>query len=152
MATGCGSLSGAPPSAPGKLLVSPMRLCFHGISSSSATPSSGGSRKVPGFLARASLVDSSESSYGFAKRMELAWLISKQPKPIACSTCESNGYVECKWCAGTGFFILSNQMLCQVPSRNTACVICTGKGSAACRDCKGTGFRAKWLEDPPPPK
>ncbi|KAG6494378.1 hypothetical protein ZIOFF_049403 [Zingiber officinale] len=200
MATRCCSFAGGLPSAPGKPLVSPMRLCFYGISSSSAAHSSGGSRKVPVLLARASVVNSSESSYGFAKRMELAWLISKdtvvglvvlsgvwttgslklciivsllffmllkiaecsiylmfprlkqQPKPIACSTCESNGYVECKWCAGTGFFILGNQMLCEVPSRNTACVICTGKGSAACRDCKGTGFRAKWLEDPPPSK
>ncbi|KAK4785886.1 hypothetical protein SAY86_002575 [Trapa natans] len=76
---------------------------------------------------RASMVDSYESSSDFFKRMEQAWLISQQPKPISCSSCDSRGHVECKWCGGTGFFILGDNMLCQVPSRNTSCVICTGK-------------------------
>ncbi|KAH7688250.1 Heat shock protein DnaJ cysteine-rich domain-containing protein [Dioscorea alata] len=107
--------------------------------------------KGPSLVVRASIVDSHESSSDFAKRMEQAWLISQQPGPVACSSCESNGYVECKWCRGTGFFILGNNLLCEVPSRNTTCVICAGKGSACCPDCKGTGFRAKWLGDPPPP-
>ncbi|XP_057958559.1 uncharacterized protein LOC131151328 [Malania oleifera] len=99
--------------------------------------------------ARASMVDSYESSSNFAKRMEQAWVISQQPRPIACSSCNTSGHVECKWCGGTGFFILGNNMLCQVPSRNTNCVICGGKGSMCCSDCKGTGFRAKWLGEPP---
>ncbi|KAK9169325.1 hypothetical protein Syun_001465 [Stephania yunnanensis] len=76
----------------------------------------------------------------------------QQPRPVACSSCESNGHVECKWCGGTGFFILGDNMLRQVPSRNTSCVICAGKGSTCCSDCKGTGFRAKWLGEPPIPK
>ncbi|XP_006845409.2 uncharacterized protein LOC18435300 isoform X1 [Amborella trichopoda] len=99
---------------------------------------------------RASVVDSSESSSDFVKRMEKAWLISEQPRPVACTSCNSKGYVECKWCGGTGFFILGDNMLCQVPSRNTSCVICAGKGSTCCSNCKGTGFRAKWLGQPPP--
>ncbi|XP_062095010.1 uncharacterized protein LOC133800916 [Humulus lupulus] len=98
---------------------------------------------------RASMVDSFESSSGFIKRMEQSWLISQQPTPVACSSCDSRGHNECKWCAGTGFFILGDNMLCQVPSRNTTCVICAGKGSMCCSDCKGTGFRAKWLGEPP---
>lgn len=73
----------------------------------------------------------------------------QQPRPTSCSSCQSTGDVECKWCAGTGFFILGNNMLCEVPSKNTRCVICSGKGFASCADCKGTGFRAKWLEEPP---
>ncbi|KAF0911396.1 hypothetical protein E2562_008279 [Oryza meyeriana var. granulata] len=97
----------------------------------------------------ASTIDSPGSSSDFAKRMERAWLISQQPRPIPCSSCQSAGHVECKWCTGTGFFILGNNMLCEVPSKNTKCVICSGKGFATCADCKGTGFRAKWLEDPP---
>ncbi|KAK9067876.1 hypothetical protein SSX86_011987 [Deinandra increscens subsp. villosa] len=102
------------------------------------------------FFVRASMVESSpENSSDFLKRTEQAWLISQQPRPVACSSCESNGHVECKWCGGTGFFILGDNMLCQVPSRNTSCVICAGKGSTSCSDCKGTGFRAKWLEQPP---
>uniref|UniRef100_A0ACD5XRZ5 Uncharacterized protein n=1 Tax=Avena sativa TaxID=4498 RepID=A0ACD5XRZ5_AVESA len=96
----------------------------------------------------ASTVDSPGSSNDFAKRMDRAWLISKQPRPSSCSSCQSTGDVECKWCAGTGFFILGNNMLCEVPSKNTRCVICSGKGFASCVDCKGTGFRAKWLEEP----
>uniref|UniRef100_J3MXL1 Uncharacterized protein n=2 Tax=Oryza brachyantha TaxID=4533 RepID=J3MXL1_ORYBR len=97
----------------------------------------------------ASAVGSPGSSSDFARRMERAWLISQQPRPIPCSSCQSAGHVECKWCTGTGFFILGNNMLCEVPSKNTKCVICSGKGFATCADCKGTGFRAKWLEDPP---
>lgn len=100
-------------------------------------------------VVRASMVDSYESSFDFVKRMEKAWLISQQPRPINCTSCNSNGHVECKWCGGTGFFILGDNMLCQVPSRNTSCVICSGKGSKCCSDCKGTGFRAKWLGEPP---
>ncbi|CAF2279986.1 unnamed protein product [Brassica rapa] len=113
-------------------------------------PSSTTIRRSPATV-RASAVDSPESSSNFAKRMEQAWLISQQPRPVGCSSCNSKGHVECKWCAGTGFFILGDNMLCQVPSRNTSCVICSGQGSACCSDCKGTGFRAKWLEKPPVP-
>lgn len=102
------------------------------------------------FKLRASTVDSSsESSSNFAKRIEQAWLISQQPMPVACDSCNSKGTVECKWCAGTGFFILGDNMLCEVPSRNTTCVICAGGGSGRCPDCQGTGFRAKWLGKPP---
>ncbi|CAN8315038.1 unnamed protein product [Cochlearia groenlandica] len=107
-------------------------------------------RRFPATL-RASTVDSGDNSSKFAKRIEQAWVISQQPRPVGCSSCDSKGHVECKWCAGTGFFILGDNMLCQVPSRNTSCVICTGKGSACCSDCQGTGFRAKWLEKPPVP-
>ncbi|XP_020237900.1 uncharacterized protein LOC109817115 [Cajanus cajan] len=94
-----------------------------------------------------SMVDS--SSADFTRRIEQAWLISKQPRPIVCSSCNSKGHIECKWCAGTGFFILGDNMLCEVPSRNTTCIICTGKGSMCCSHCQGTGFRAKWLGEPP---
>ncbi|GLJ54558.1 hypothetical protein SUGI_1171820 [Cryptomeria japonica] len=85
----------------------------------------------------------------FLRRIEQAWSISKQPRPVPCSSCDANGYVECKWCRGTGFFILGDNMLCEVPSRNTTCVICAGQGSVSCSDCKGTGYKAKWLAQPP---
>ncbi|KAL5782982.1 hypothetical protein ACOSP7_008011 [Xanthoceras sorbifolium] len=104
-------------------------------------------RRIRG--ARASMVDSYGSSSNFVRRMEQAWLISQQPRPVPCSSCDSNGHIECKWCRGTGFFILGDNMLCQVPSKNTSCVICAGKGSMCCSNCKGTGFRAKWLGEPP---
>ncbi|CAL9182287.1 unnamed protein product [Musa hybrid cultivar] len=150
MAITCCSICGPLPSVPKKPLLPPGNPGGWSGSFVAAAPS-GRLRKVPALLVRASVVDSSESSSSFAKRMERAWLISQQPTPIACSSCGSNGSVECKWCAGTGFFIIGNKMLCEVPSRNTTCVICMGKGSASCPDCKGTGFRAKWLEEPRPP-
>ncbi|XP_074307311.1 uncharacterized protein LOC141642417 [Silene latifolia] len=104
-----------------------------------------------GVKVRASMLQDSSSpdDSPFAKRIEQAWLISQQPTPISCSSCNSRGHVECKWCAGTGFFIIGDNMLCEVPSRNTSCVICTGEGSTRCSDCQGTGFRAKWLGRPP---
>ncbi|XP_051151437.1 uncharacterized protein LOC127265601 [Andrographis paniculata] len=98
---------------------------------------------------RASKLDSSFESPNLVERMERAWLISEQPMPVGCASCDSKGHVDCKWCSGTGFFILGETMLCQVPSRSTACVICAGKGCGCCPDCKGSGYRAKWLGQPP---
>ncbi|KAG0593641.1 hypothetical protein M758_UG006400 [Ceratodon purpureus] len=96
-----------------------------------------------------------DSATDFVKRAERVWMISKQPRPLKCSSCEASGSKECMWCKGTGFFILGDSMLCEVPSRNTSCVICAGQGVVPCKDCKGTGFRAQWLgpplkEDPEP--
>ncbi|KAK7383404.1 hypothetical protein VNO78_29083 [Psophocarpus tetragonolobus] len=105
--------------------------------------------RVSSIRVQASMVDSSSD---FVNRLELAWSISQQPRPIACRSCKSKGKTECKWCGGTGFFILGDKMLCEVPSRNTSCVICRGKGLKCCSDCKGTGFRAKWLKEPPTTK
>ncbi|KAK3130111.1 hypothetical protein QOZ80_6BG0489060 [Eleusine coracana subsp. coracana] len=150
-ATVCGSCAGlaAFRSTP------PRRCCgappgFGGFPKVAPIP--GSPRRAPRlrFVApMASTVDSPGSSSDFAKRMDRVWLISQQPRPISCSSCQSAGHVECKWCAGTGFFILGNKMLCEVPSRNSKCVICAGKGFVSCANCKGTGFRAKWLEEPP---
>ncbi|KAG4382556.1 hypothetical protein JHK82_039404 [Glycine max] len=107
------------------------------------------SNRISCIRIHASLVDSSSD---FVKRMELAWSISQQSMPIACTSCNSKGHTECKWCGGTGFFIIGDNMLCEVPSRNTSCVVCRGKGSRCCSDCQGTGFRAKWLKEPPTSK
>ncbi|KAL5189956.1 Lariat debranching enzyme [Glycine soja] len=87
-----------------------------------------GNNRTCGLRVQLSMVDS--SSADFTRRIERAWLISKQPGPIVCSSCDSKGHIECKWCAGTGFFILGDNMLCEVPSRNTTCIICTGKEQA----------------------
>ncbi|XVE53508.1 hypothetical protein DITRI_Ditri03aG0008900 [Diplodiscus trichospermus] len=132
--------------------VSTNRVAFGAVVVPQGTATSARSKGSWVLRVRASAVNSFESSSDFVKRMEKAWVISQQPSPIACSSCNSKGYVECKWCGGTGFFILGDNMLCQVPSRNTSCVICAGKGSQCCSDCKGTGFRAKWLGEPPTSK
>ncbi|KAE8731656.1 protein ASPARTIC PROTEASE IN GUARD CELL 1-like [Hibiscus syriacus] len=130
----------------GMSFVSTNRLDFGAVIGKTVSARSKGSRVL---TVRASAVDSYESSSDFVKRMEKAWAISQQPRPIVCSSCDSKGNVECQWCRGTGFFILGDNMLCQVPSRNTSCVICAGEGSKCCSDCQGTGFRAKWMGEPP---
>ncbi|MCO5598122.1 hypothetical protein L7F22_052214 [Adiantum nelumboides] len=98
------------------------------------------------------VVDPSDSAHGsvneFAARMEKAWLISKQPLPVQCLSCKAAGVADCQWCKGTGFFILGDNLLCEVPSRNTTCLICLGKGTVPCKDCKGTGYIAQWLLNP----
>ncbi|XP_014624804.1 protein disulfide-isomerase LQY1, chloroplastic-like isoform X2 [Glycine soja] len=86
------------------------------------------------------------------KNMSVLYRLHQQPMPIACTSCNSKGHTECKWCGGTGFFIIGDNVLCEVPSRNTSCVVCRGKGSRCCSDCQGTGFRAKWLKEPPTSK
>eukprot|EP00897_Mesotaenium_endlicherianum_P000980 jgi/Mesen1/10883/ME000935S10218 len=89
-----------------------------------------------------------EKTSAFSKRLEQAWAVTKQPIPMACESCSTQGYQECPWCKGTGFFILGDNMLCEVPSRNTTCHVCEGKGTLRCDDCKGTGFRARWMGQP----
>ncbi|BBN06793.1 hypothetical protein MPTK1_3g23940 [Marchantia polymorpha subsp. ruderalis] len=84
----------------------------------------------------------------FVRRVEQTWSITNQPRPVQCKACETSGRVDCPWCKGTGFFIIGDSMLCEVPSRNTSCVVCFGQGTLPCDDCKGTGFRARWLGDP----
>ncbi|KEH35897.1 Tsi1-interacting protein TSIP1 [Medicago truncatula] len=83
--------------------------------------------RISRLCVRVSMFDSSSSSSDFTKRMEQAWLISQQPRPVVCSSCSSKGHIECKWCGGTGFFVLGDNMLCEVPSRNTSCIICSGQ-------------------------
>lgn len=93
-----------------------------------------------------------ENLNDFVKRMEQTWSITNQPTPVQCKACTASGQVECPWCKGTGFFILGDNMLCEVPSRNTTCRVCFGRCTLPCDDCKGTGFRAKWLGEPEKPK
>ncbi|MBA0807042.1 hypothetical protein Gohar_022872 [Gossypium harknessii] len=121
--------------------VSTNRVAFGAgvLSQATTTARSKGSKVL---AVRASAVDSYGSSSDFVERMEKAWLISQQPRPVVCSSCNSKGHVECQWCRGTGFFILGDNMLCQVPSRNTTCVICAGKDKsieATSRACKEQG-------------
>lgn len=79
------------------------------------------------------------------RRLENAWTVRQDQVPVACETCQAQGMKECEWCSGSGYFVLGDKMLCEVPSRNTSCLICHGHGSVRCSDCLGTGFRARWL-------
>lgn len=54
-------------------------------------------------------------------------LFLQQPVPVACESCCAQGMKECEWCSGSGYFVLGDKMLCEVPSRNTHCVICHGE-------------------------
>nr|XP_018683482.1 PREDICTED: uncharacterized protein LOC103986696 isoform X2 [Musa acuminata subsp. malaccensis] len=92
MAITCCSLCGPLPSVLTKPLLPPRSLGGWSGSSVAAAPS-GRLRKVPALLVRASVVDLSESSSRFAKRMERAWLIS-QPTPTSLSLA-IKCYVKC---------------------------------------------------------
>ncbi|KAH7523936.1 hypothetical protein FEM48_Zijuj06G0065000 [Ziziphus jujuba var. spinosa] len=49
-----------------------------------------------------------------------------QPSPVACSSCNSNGNIECKWCAGTGFFILGINVLLRLQGDWFSCQVVRG--------------------------
>ncbi|THU48849.1 hypothetical protein C4D60_Mb06t03320 [Musa balbisiana] len=89
MAITCCSICGPLPSVLTKALLLPRRPGGWSGSSVAAAPS-GRLRKAPALLVRGSVVNSSESSSSFAKRMERAWLISQ-------------GSASCPDCKGTGF-------------------------------------------------
>lgn len=104
----------------------------------------GGGRRWRGIVALSR--SSSDSEMGdFTRRLEQTWGVQKQPLPVPCEACQAQGFQECSWCSGTGYFILGDNMLCEIPSRNTHCVVCGGHGTMRCHDCMGTGFRAKWM-------
>ncbi|CAI5529130.1 unnamed protein product [Closterium sp. Naga37s-1] len=73
--------------------------------------------------------DEADRSREFAARLEQAWSIRKNQGPVACEECMAQGCIECKWCRGTGYFIVGDSLLCSVSSRSSSCVICGGKGT-----------------------
>ncbi|KAG4197991.1 hypothetical protein ERO13_A05G061100v2 [Gossypium hirsutum] len=70
--------------------VSTNRVAFGAgvLSQATTTARSKGSKVL---AVRASAVDSYGSSSDFVERMEKAWLISQQPRPVVCSSCNSKG-------------------------------------------------------------
>ncbi|KAF3787187.1 hypothetical protein EJ110_NYTH22254 [Nymphaea thermarum] len=106
--------------------------------------------------ARASAVNSQESSSDFVKRMEQAWLISQIVNHLATATKASSlQYLQLKGVCGMqmvwrNWFLHSwgQHALSSAVKEHQLRYLCRkgDTGSGCCSSCKGTGFRAKWLE------
>ena len=61
-----------------------------------------------------------------------------------CDVCHGSGYINCGFCAGTGFCIIGGKV---IPGGGTqgGCIVCDSNGEMRCSLCKGSGFVAKWV-------
>mmetsp|Transcript_29283 Transcript_29283/g.59902 ORF Transcript_29283/g.59902 Transcript_29283/m.59902 type:complete len:168 (+) Transcript_29283:30-533(+) len=92
-----------------------------------------------------------------AKRLELTWMIREMTVECdvdnrddvvrdvsqcgnTCTTCSGSGKIICRFCKGTGFFMIGNDLI----GRNNACPTCRSKGEEVCQLCVGSGSIAKW--------
>ena len=60
-----------------------------------------------------------------------------------CDKCNGEGYVECRFCAGTGFLMLGHELI----GTNNDCSVCKGTGQEECKDCMGAGYIVQWRKD-----
>lgn len=91
------------------------------------------------------------------ERMKLAWDIRETAETCdvelsdevvrdtsacadACPACQGTGSVLCRFCSGTGFFIIGDDLIGQ----SNDCPVCGGKGGERCVPCQGTGAVAVW--------
>lgn len=60
-----------------------------------------------------------------------------------CLNCEGKGEIICKYCGGTGFLMLGNDLI----GTNNDCPVCNGTGMNECKKCMGAGYIVKWRDD-----
>ena len=87
------------------------------------------------------------------KHLELIWRIREQTEVCdvtkedlcghMCETCDSEGEVRCRFCAGTGFMMLGHDLI----GTNNDCPVCNGSGEEECKDCMGGGYIVDWREN-----
>lgn len=58
-----------------------------------------------------------------------------------CDLCNGTGMVDCRFCAGTGFFTIGRTLM----GKGKSCTICSGTGEEICKKCRGSGAIAKWV-------
>eukprot|EP00521_Asterionellopsis_glacialis_P009553 CAMPEP_0195289646 /NCGR_PEP_ID=MMETSP0707-20130614/5835_1 /TAXON_ID=33640 /ORGANISM="Asterionellopsis glacialis, Strain CCMP134" /LENGTH=246 /DNA_ID=CAMNT_0040349671 /DNA_START=237 /DNA_END=977 /DNA_ORIENTATION=- len=58
-----------------------------------------------------------------------------------CDMCLGEGTLDCRFCNGTGFSMLSDGTML---SQGKPCLVCSGKGEEPCKGCGGSGWVAKW--------
>jgi len=63
---------------------------------------------------------------------------------MACKTCQGEGVVPCRFCAGCGFLTVGNEQV--MMGTGKACPICQA-GEEACPSCRGSGWIARWQPD-----
>ena len=87
------------------------------------------------------------------KHLELIWKIREEMDECdvskghicgsECLDCDGNGEIICKYCGGTGFFMLGNDLI----GTNNDCPVCNGTGMNECKKCMGAGYIVKWRDD-----
>lgn len=64
-----------------------------------------------------------------------------------CIACRGTGLLACRYCRGTGFFMLGEDLI----GTGNKCPVCTG-GEEKCGTCGGIGAIAKWKDGAKPPQ
>ena len=59
---------------------------------------------------------------------------------VACEECGGHGELQCRYCRGTGFFTIGDELI----GSGNDCPVCKASGFEVCRPCQGTGAVAKW--------
>jgi len=87
------------------------------------------------------------------KHLDLIWRIREEIEECditkeelcgnICQTCEREGQLPCRFCGGTGFLMLGNDLI----GTNNDCSVCKGTGYEECKVCMGAGSIAEWREN-----
>lgn len=59
-----------------------------------------------------------------------------------CSVCQGEGSNLCKFCKGTGFLMLGDELI----GTSNDCPVCNGTGETPCKMCRGSGMIARWVK------
>lgn len=91
--------------------------------------------------------------YERMKHLELIWQIREHMDMCdvtkeelckhICKSCDGEREVPCRFCAGTGFLMLGNDLI----GTNNDCPVCNGTGYEECKDCMGAGYIVDWRKD-----
>ena len=88
-----------------------------------------------------------------SKNLDLAWKLYEaievcDPQQshscgYTCSICQGEGNILCKFCKGTGFLMLGDELI----GTCNDCPVCKGNGEMPCKLCAGSGMIAHWVKD-----
>ena len=86
------------------------------------------------------------------KHLDLIWKIREEMDECditeqelcgkICPTCDGEGVLPCRFCGGTGFLMLGQDLI----GTNNDCPVCKGSGHEECKECMGAGSIALWRD------